>query len=118
MKRWMAICCLALVTISGVAEAHRGGWRHGGGRVGVYIGAPIVFGAPYYSPYYYYPPAYSYGPPVVREYFYEDRLPPPAVEPQSPTWYYCTESERYYPYVQDCPGGWTSVPAKPPAGRQ
>lgn len=114
MKSWMAVCCLALVTFSGVAEAHRGGWRHGGGRVGVYIGAPIVFGAPYY----YYPPAYSYGSPVVREYIYEDRLPPPAVEPQSPTWYYCPESERYYPYVQDCPGGWTSVPARPPAGRQ
>jgi hypothetical protein len=28
-------------------------------------------------------------------------------EPQY--WYYCQESQAYYPYVKDCPGGWMKV---------
>jgi hypothetical protein len=121
MKIWITICCVALSSFSGMAEAggghHHGGW-HGGSSVGVWIGAPIVFGAPYYYPPSYYPyPYYRYGPPVVREYVYEQPASPPVVvAPQSPTWYYCRESRAYYPYVHECPGGWDSVPAQPPAG--
>jgi hypothetical protein len=24
-------------------------------------------------------------------------------------WYYCAPLATYYPYVQDCPGGWQAV---------
>jgi hypothetical protein len=59
-----AACCAALVVFSGIAQAHGGGRWHRGARVGVWVGAPVVIGAPYYYP----PPsAYTYGPPVVRE---------------------------------------------------
>src|SRR4051812_41303931 len=50
----------------------------------------------YYGPGYYYAPAYYYPPPVVA-------APAPAY------WYYCAPLATYYPYVQDCPGGWQAV---------
>ena len=28
-------------------------------------------------------------------------------------WYRCDQPSGYYPYVQDCPGGWQTVPAQP-----
>ncbi len=31
------------------------------------------------------------------------------------TWQYCPDSKKYYPYVKECPGGWQTVPAEPPA---
>jgi hypothetical protein len=41
--------------------------------------------------------------------------PAPTAPPQqsSPTWYYCTSSKSYYPYVASCPEGWKGVPAQP-----
>jgi hypothetical protein len=39
------------------------------------------------------------------------------VAPQNPTsgmWYYCDSAKGYYPYVQQCPEPWRSVPAAPP----
>jgi len=30
-------------------------------------------------------------------------------------WAYCQNPEGYYPYVQDCPGGWQAVVPTPPA---
>lgn len=115
MKLCLVIGALVLAPFFGAAEAHAGGRHHGGAHLGLWIGAPIVIGAPYYYPY---PPAYyRYGPPVVREYVYEPAPPPPVVvAPPSPTWYYCRESRTYYPYVHECPGGWDSVPARPPEG--
>jgi hypothetical protein len=44
-----------------------------------------------------------------------ERLPPIALPPsQTPSWYYCDNPQGYYPYVQQCPGGWNQVPARPP----
>jgi len=61
-------------------------------------------------PYYWDPPT------VVQE------APPVYVQPGTDTqqpayWYYCQNSQSYYPYVKECPGGWlTVVPqATPPA---
>ena len=36
------------------------------------------------------------------------------VQPQSDYWYYCRESEGYYPYVKDCPSDWVQVAPQPP----
>ena len=66
------------------------------------------WGAPYYSPYYYSPPTVVQQPPVYVQ---------PAPTPEEPQyWYYCQKSQAYYPYVQQCPGGWMKVvpPATPP----
>lgn len=103
-----AACGAAFLLFAGGAQAH------GGGRVGVWIGAPILVGPPLVYPYPYY-----YGPPVVREYNYPPpayREPEPAtpIEPPAPTWYYCRAARAYYPYVKTCPEGWQAVPAQPP----
>jgi len=55
---------------------------------------------------------------------YEVVAPPVAATPPAPTpgapaaaaWYYCDSAKGYYPYVSQCPEGWKSVPAAPPAG--
>ncbi|HEU0289892.1 MAG TPA: hypothetical protein VFR39_03995 [Burkholderiales bacterium] len=88
-------------------------WSHA--HFGFYFGAPAFWHYP--SPYYYYPPAYYY--------------PPVGVEPASPAtyvergdaragreqaqdyWYYCPESQAYYPYVKQCAKGWQKVPPQP-----
>jgi hypothetical protein len=70
-----------------------------------------AYGGPYWEPYAYPPvvvaPAprvyVQPSPPVVAQ------LPPP---PQY--WYYCDASQAYYPYVQQCPGGWRPVTPTPP----
>ena len=57
---------------------------------GVAIAAPLYAYAPYSAPYYSYAPAYT--------------------APAAPGyWYYCPAYQAYYPYVQDCPGGWQAV---------
>ncbi len=37
----------------------------------------------------------------------------PATVPQPPMYYFCRDSNAYYPNVRDCPGGWETVPPKP-----
>ena len=107
---------------SGAPRGHFGGGRHFGPRVGVgfVLAAPFFwpgyyYPAPYYDPYFY-PPlvAAPYAPPTE----YIEQGVTPAAPPQSQAmWYYCAEPEGYYPYVQQCPGGWQVVsptPASPP----
>lgn len=119
-----------------------GGWR-GGSRVGVYIGAPIGFnfgyspysyyrapyyGSPYYGAPYYYPPAPAYYPPVQpAPVIYTERSESPQISPQvaprnssqdaqESWWYYCVDAKAYYPYVNQCPGGWLRVAPQPAPG--
>lgn len=64
-----------------------------------------------YSP----PPVYS-SPPAV---LYRDEpagYPPPVSAYAKPTgqwWYYCAQPAGYYPYVQQCPAGWSRVSPQP-----
>jgi hypothetical protein len=84
---------------------HRGhGFHHGlrGPRVRVGIGLGTFWGP--YWPRYAYPPVVA-APPLV------------VVQPAPPSpqyWYYCDASHAYYPYVQQCPGGWRQVLPTPP----
>lgn len=113
-----------------------GGW-HGGTRVGIYLGAPIGFnyryylysyyGATYYrSPYYspapaYYPPVQS-APVVYTEQDDASQLQvqeaprSSSQDTQESWWYYCVDSKTYYPYVNQCPGGWLKVAPQPAPG--
>ena len=87
---------------------HSGGWRwHGGTRV--FIGrpgwwGPGWWGAPY--PYYVAPPVVVQPPPTA----YIQQEPAPSTETY---WYYCQDAGAYYPYVKECPGGWTQVVPQP-----
>ena len=124
-----------LLAVSLPADAH-GGRGYSRARVGVYIGAPVVIGgwwAPrpyYYAPYpYYYTPAPVVVREVVREplVFYDERgNPVPPAKPQTqaqaapqagssaPTWFYCNDSQSYYPYVESCASPWQRVVPHPP----
>jgi|OpeIllAssembly_1097287.scaffolds.fasta_scaffold277460_2 hypothetical protein len=44
-----------------------------------------------------------------EEYIQQDPAPPSATQ----YWYYCQNAGAYYPYVQDCPGGWMQVVPSP-----
>jgi hypothetical protein len=76
---------------------HGRGHFHGGFGVGVFTGLAVgtVLAAPLYAA----PPVAYAAPPV----YYPAPAPPPVY------WYYCRESQAYYPYVQECPGGWLTV---------
>ena len=107
---------------------HGGGWHggwHGHGSVGLgfYVGGPWYWYPPYYYPpyYYSYPPYYPpavgvpASPPVYVE---QGQAEPGSAGPSSPAqayWYYCTESQAYYPYVKECAGQWQRVPPQPPS---
>jgi hypothetical protein len=123
----LLVAALSLLA-SGIADAH--GHR---ARVGVFFGfpGPFYYPGPAYYPYYY-PPAY-YPPPTVvvpppAEYL--EQTPPAAVAPPAPPapsagaptapsaqgpgaanyyWYYCPDSQTYYPYVQTCASQWQQV---------
>jgi len=120
------------VMASGTALAQR--HYHGGPRAsfGFYFGGPIV-GHPFYRPYYYapyyYPPTYYppvvVAPPVPQVYIEQGgQQSAPEAAPQSRQaapqqapeawWYYCVEAQGYYPYVNQCPGGWQRVAPQPP----
>ena len=132
------IAAATLLTVCLPAAAH-GGRGYSNARVGVYIGAPIAIGGwwgprpYYYAPYpYYYTPAPVVVREVVREplVFYDERgnpVPParpqtqaqaPAQNPQAgtpaPTWFYCADSQSYYPYVDSCASPWQRVAPLPP----
>lgn len=118
----------------GARHYHGGHHHHGGGvSLGFAIGSPFWYGygAPYYWPYYrpyyypypaaYYPypaavvaPAYAAGPAA----YVEQQSQPGAAAPASPAsgyWYYCNESQAYYPYVNQCAGPWERVAPQPPS---
>ena len=124
------------------ADAGGYGYRHGHShaRVGVFIGAPLLFAPWYYpAPYYYSPPVVVRERVVVREplVFYDEHGNPvpaqprvaqapaqapaqtqaPAPAPSSsgtPTWYFCADTQAYYPYVQTCASSWQRVMPHPP----
>ena len=89
----------------------RGGhWFHGphGGRMGWWW---IAGGTYYFYPAPVYPYPSPWEPPSV------DLVTPPADVPPPATqyWYFCRQSNQYYPYTPTCPGGWEQVPAQPSA---
>ena len=82
---------------------HRGFHRSGGVRVFISPGLVVPFGS-YWAPY--------PDPPVVvapsPRVYVEPSPPPPHY------WYYCDAAQAYYPYVDQCPGGWRQVLPTPP----
>jgi len=101
---------LLALAIWGVADS---AWAHGPrGGVGVYIGAPIIWGSVWgpggYPPPYYYPPRVIVTQPAPPPVYIEQA--PPA---QQTYWYYCPSAAGYYPYVKECPEEWQKVLPEP-----
>jgi hypothetical protein len=74
------------------------------------------------APYPYYPAPYYYGPAVTTapeptSYIErgDDTQPSgsAASTPRRDWWYYCPETQIYYPYVKQCSGGWQRVEPRP-----
>jgi hypothetical protein len=115
MKNSLAFLLLLLgLAASSLASAHGGGHRHHGGhvRIGVVVGAPLY--APWYyrDPYPYYPRTVIV--PAQPPVYVEKAQAQSSAQPDG-YWYYCGESQAYYPYVNDCPGGWQRLSPQPPA---
>jgi len=94
----------------------RGGHHHGGsrGHFGVFIGAPLFWWPPepYYYPRYYYPPLSQVY--VEQPSVYVQRNDAPVNTPPANYWYYCTNPQGYYPYVQNCSVRWIQVVPQAP----
>ena len=131
MKKWIIFVVLALIVLSfalptpgytrggwrGGGWGWRGGWGWGPGAFwgGAALGAALAY--PYYGyPYGYgYPYPYAYPSPYANPYPYANTQPQVYAQPQQEYWYYCKDSQSYYPYVTTCPGGWMTVAPTPPA---
>lgn len=113
----LAIGVLGIAASDGALAWSHGGRGFGGGhaRFGLFVGAPLLWGSywgwPYNYPPYYYPPSGVAVPP--QTYVEQAPVAAPAA-PQPGYWYYCAESRSYYPYVNQCPGGWQRVSPQPP----
>jgi hypothetical protein len=110
MKRILLL--VVLIAASGAALAGgRHHHHHGRLHLGFHFGVPLGWHAWHYYP----PPVHYYPAPVVVQ----PASPPVYVErsdvvPEgTASWYFCRESNGYYPYVKQCPGGWQRVPAQP-----
>lgn len=105
-------------------------WPSYAGGANVSLGFSVRIGTPYAivrHPHWIGPRVYYWREPVpVAPYFYF-RIPAviivekgpvytPPDQPQENYWYYCPESQAYYPEVKSCPGGWLKVvpPKVPP----
>jgi hypothetical protein len=104
-------------------SGHGGYSDHRGGHIGigVYLGpgwwGPAWRGPyPYYDYYPYYPYPYYPVPIVVEQPSTEIFVQQATPAGESSYWYYCRESQGYYPDVDKCPGGWLKVvpPDSPP----
>jgi hypothetical protein len=73
----------------------------------IYSSAPLYSSAPVYVE----PPA----PPVYVE---RNDLPPQAAEAAGSFWYFCADSNAYYPYVTQCASPWERVTPQPPSARR
>jgi hypothetical protein len=113
MNRIKAAVMLSAVLLGTTASASASAWHHGGVRFGVVIGAP--FYPWYYPPYYYYPPVVA-APAVPPTYIEQGGAQAAPAQQSQGSWYYCTESKTYYPYVKECPGGWQRVTPQPAPG--
>lgn len=98
--------------IHGFRHDHRAFRPHHRFRTRTVVGATVFLGSPVWVgprwwPAYVAPPAVVYQTPQV----YVAAPPPPTY------WYYCEDPAGYYPYVQECRGGWRTIvpPATPPA---
>lgn len=111
----LALLLTGAAIVSGVPDA----WADHHPRGGVRFGVGVMV-APRWDPWFWGPPyPYQPYPPVIIErappVYIEQPPPEPAPQPtQQPAyWYYCAESNNYYPYVPTCPTGWQRILPQP-----
>ena len=92
---------------------HRFGFFGDFGFVGPAFGFGVspFFWDPFWFPSPY--PAYTYAPPVVIRPEPQVYVQQPSAPATSTYWYYCVDAKAYYPYPQQCPGGWLKMVPTP-----
>ena len=91
-----------------------------------YVYRAPLYASAYPAPAYFYPPVYppqtyTYSSPAIAPpVTYSERSDPQVVAAPPPAhvqgdWYYCSDSDSFYPSVRECAGGWKRVPAQPPS---
>jgi len=82
-----------------------------------FVGPAFSFGVfPYFWDPFWFPspyPAYTYAPPLVIQPESQEYIQQPSSATTSTYWYYCVDAKSYYPYTQECPGGWLKVAPTP-----
>jgi hypothetical protein len=115
----LTVALFAGIAAATHADANGRRHHHRGGHVGIYFGAPLFpyYAYPYY-PRYYYPPTVvvpaPMSPPVYIEQAPSSTLSTPQAQSSAAHWYYCPDSQTYYPYVQRCAVPWQQVIPQPP----
>jgi hypothetical protein len=130
-KLGAVLAVVALLMVSAAPAEARSLRRHSGFRssFGITIGPlwyPWFWVPPVYPDPYSYPDRYPYRypdryydryyepPPVVTPpRVYEQQVPAPQDQGGQTSWYSCQDPPGYYPYVSQCPGGWTKTPSSP-----
>ena len=128
MKSLKLIGLLVSLVAAGNAVAHGYGrpyYPRSSVQFGIYVGDPWLYPTyprPYFGPRFYSPPVIvspspvyiEQSPPVV---YVEKERPAPVVSSapalESGYWYFCNESQSYYPYVKECAGAWQRVAPAP-----
>jgi len=92
---------------------HRFGFFGDFGFVGPAFGFGVYpfFWDPFWFPSPY--PAYTYAPPLVIQQEPQVSVQQPSSSTTPTYWYYCVDAKAYYPYTQQCPGGWLKVVPAP-----
>ncbi len=80
--------------------------HHYGHGLGLGLGLAIVTAPLWLAPRYAYPAPVYYTPPPASPVYVEQ---PPAQN----YWYYCADTQAYYPHVQSCASGWQRVLPRP-----
>ena len=118
--RSIKLALLVLLACAGTLAAETASAHGPRVHFGIGFGFPGYWPGYYYPPYYpaYYPPYYPQvpaAPPVYIEQGVPQAAPSQAPAPgqSSGWWYYCAESQTYYPYVKQCPSGWQRVTPQP-----
>lgn len=104
-----ALAGASVVTVD--ADAH--GRYRSRASVGIWFGPPAPFyyyPRPYYYPRYYYPPAVVVPSPAPPVYIEQPQAAAPSPTEAGPAyWYFCRDTQTYYPYVQQCASPWERV---------
>lgn len=113
----VALAALLALTLASSAQAQKWGHSRGHSHSRVVVG--VGFGFPFGWPYWHYPHPYYHYPRVVVPaeptiYVEKDDTDPAQGQDPSQYWYFCRDSNTYFPYVKECPTPWQRVVPQPP----
>ena len=109
VSRLLAVSLAVVLLLGSVAAEAHGDRRHHHRRAewwGPALGVGLVLGSAAIV-------ANAYEPPRYRQPVMVMPAPVVAAPPVASVWYFCADSNSYYPAVPECPSGWRIVPAQP-----